>query len=46
MVPHYFKRSADQGRANEQFNFGLMLNHGERISTNKSLTAFYFKLAA
>jgi hypothetical protein len=43
---HYLKFSADQGRAEAQFKYGVMLFYGDGISMNKSLAAHYFKLSA
>jgi TPR repeat protein len=38
--------AAYQGDAQAQFNYGLVLDHGDGIPTDKSLAAHYYKLAA
>jgi TPR repeat protein len=37
---------ADQGDADAQFRYGVLLYDGDGISTNKSLAAHYYKLSA
>jgi TPR repeat protein len=46
LAAHYFKLSADQGFAQAQLHYGLLLLTGEGITMNKSLAAYYFKLSA
>jgi TPR repeat protein len=43
---HYFKLSADQGRAGGQCNYGLCLHNGEGVSIDLRNAAQYFKLSA
>jgi TPR repeat protein len=44
--PPYYKLSSDQGNAKAQCNYGSMLFGGEGVLMNKSLAAYYLKLAS
>jgi TPR repeat protein len=46
LAGHYFKLLADQGIAQAQSNYSLLVVKGEGIPMNKSLAADYFKLPA
>jgi hypothetical protein len=46
LATHYFKLSVDQGQAEAQFGYGIILSHGNGISVNKFLAVHYFKLSA
>ena len=43
---HYFKISADQGHAQAQYNYGVMLYHGYGIEQNLYAAAHYYHIAA
>jgi TPR repeat protein len=45
LAAYYFTLSADQGNADAQGKDGIMLHHGNGLSTNKSFIASYFKLS-
>jgi TPR repeat protein len=46
LAARYHKLSADQGHADAQFNYALLLKKGDVIGMDQSLAAHYYKLSA
>jgi TPR repeat protein len=46
LAANYCKLPSDEGLADPQFEYGVLLSHGSGIPMNKTLAVHYFKLSA